>query len=642
MLLCILSIKGSAQSLAEISLQKELAAATSDTARARICGDLAWELKFIYNDTAEHYAKEEIQYAHGDPLLLANAYRTLGLLRVIVNKTAEGLDYYSQSMDYARKAKSLYYEASCYSLMAGMYQDMGDYDRSLHYYTEGLRAAEKSQNPKMIGTLCNNIASIYDATGRSAGGSLQYYKRALAKALEIKSYAFAELIAANMANGYIRTGQQDSAEIMVKATLDFIKASADRGYEYASAHASIGDVYVQMKKPAEAERFFTESIAVMDSLRRPINVLYPLSSLSRLYLQENKIALAEKLAQRLVKDGTQYHAKLFIREGYKVLSDVAHLRHQDAEALKLYEQFNVWDDSVFNDTKEQSIANTQSRADLAQRELEVQYQTRKRQQENQILKLQNNNLRAYVIGGVVGLLLLSFLVFRVHRSGKQQEEANRALAQKNSIIEQQSKEKDLLMMEIHHRVKNNLQIVSSLLNLQANSISDQTAKEALRESQNRVKSIALIHQKLYKQGDLSAILISDYATQLAQDLRALFNADKIEIVCKAEPASLKLDIETSISLGLILNELLTNAIKYAQINRPGGRVEMLFSDDKAGNCRLVFSDNGIGMASAPDLKNTRTLGLRIVNELTRQLKGTMTYDGKRGSIFTLIFPRETL
>jgi two-component sensor histidine kinase len=635
LLLLFTAIAG-AQSVDE--LRSQLQAARTDTARARISGALAWELKFTSSKEASKLADEEIKYAGNDTMLLTDAYRTKALVCVIENKLPQGLELYEQALTFARRAGSHYYEASCLSLIAGMYQDMGDYDRSLQYYFDGLKVAESGKNQRMIGTLCNNIATIYSSAGRESQLSLRYYKRALKEAAEMKSYAFAELITANMASEYMLISKKDSAEIMIKASMDFARLSGKRAYEYASSISDIGDIYGQLGKPKEAEAYLLESIAVMDSIKRPINVFSPMSSLCRLYIQEGKIAEAEQLGKRLLKEALQYRSKPFIRDGYKVMSDVAHRRGQDAQALKYYEQYNAWDDSVSNDVKQQSIANVQSRAELAQKELEVQYETGKKTQENQILKLQNSNLRSQVLGAAVAFFLLLVLAFFLLRLIRARHRVNRELTEKNKLIEQQSKEKDTLMLEIHHRVKNNLQIVSSLLNLQANSMTDEKAITALRESQNRVKSIALIHQKLYAREELSAILLEEYINELSAHLKSVFSADQVTIQTAVHPPHLKLDMDTSIPLSVILNELITNSIKYARINRAGGHIRIEITDNLDGTCTLHFADNGIGMPDDFDFKTATTLGMRIVYELARQMRATLTSAKGEGASFTIIFP----
>ena len=627
-----------AQTVAD--LKQQLKQAQSDGARARISGLLAYKLAFTDTAEAIRLADDEIRLADGpDSLILrADAYRTRGLVRAIQNRLPEAMDMYASSLTFAKRANSKYYEATCKSLIAGMYQDNADYEKALDYYLDALKAAEQSGDKRTIGSCCNNIATVYGAAGRQPELCLNYYARAMQQATAINNLAFAGLITTNMAGEYMRAEKKDSAEIMMKAAMDFANRSGIRAYEYAVTLTGVGELYFKLNRPAQAEQMLVQAVALFDSLKRPINVLNPVLVLCQLYLQQNKIAEAEKLGKRLLHDAQFYNARIFIREGYKVLSDVAHKRKQDALALQYYTQYSAWNDSVFNDNQQKSIASVQSRAELAQRELEVQYNTKKNTQENKILKLHNSNLRLGVTVAVMGFVLISALAFLFFRANKQKDSANRQLAEKNALIEQQSKEKDLLMREIHHRVKNNLQIVSSLLNLQANTLIDEAAKDALRDSQNRVKSIALIHQKLYKQQELSAIILKDYVLQLCSHLKVVFNAQPLEIYCEVNPPQLALDIEESIPLGIILNELVTNALKYGQINRTGGYIKIQFIENADGLCTLLFSDNGVGMPPDFDVKKSTTLGLRMVYELTRQLKGTIVYTAQPEPTFTIVFP----
>lgn len=637
LLACVPGLSNAA-SANETRIRAELEAATTDTLRCRLYGELAWELKFVNNAEAYRLAEEEIKLAGKDPLRLADAYRTQALVKVINNELAEGLKLYQIAIDNARKANSEFYEASCYSLIAGMYQDLGDYDQALHYYLEGLKIAERGNEHKMIGTLCNNIASVYSAAGYEQQFALTYYRRALGEAKQLTNYAFGALVASNMASVYMDAGKQDSAEIMIEEALNNNKASGTHGYEFAVTLTNVGEIYSRLKKYVEAEAYLKEAIAIQDSLKRPINVLGPVSTLCKLYISENKIAEAKILADRLVTTAQEYRTKLYLREGFRLLSEIARKQGNAQQALNYYEQYSAWNDSVFNETREQSLANVRSRAELAQKELEVQYETGKKTQENQILKLQNNNLRIGVIGAIMAVALISLLASFIYRGNKAKEAANKELTEKNMLIEKQSKEKDILMQEIHHRVKNNLQIVSSLLNLQANSITDSFAKDALRESHNRVKSIALIHQKLYMQEDLSAISLQEYVLQLCAHLKTVFNANLVNINCSVYPPHLKLSMETSIPLGVILNELVTNSIKYGQINRDGGQISIAFIADGGGFCTLQFSDNGVGMPQEFDIKKSNSLGLKIVQELSRQLKGTLTHTTVPENTFTLVFP----
>ncbi|MBS1624877.1 MAG: sensor histidine kinase [Bacteroidetes bacterium] len=621
----------SGQASGMAALRSQLAAARSDTARARICGEIAWEMKFLQNDSAWLLAAEEVRLAHGYPLLLADGYRTMGLVRVIENKPAEGMELYEKAIGFARKGGNGFYEASCLSLTAGMYQDMGDYDRSLQYYIDGLRVAEQCKNDRMIATISNNIASVYDALGRDPLVTIRYYKRAAEVAATLKNWGFAELIAANIASEYHRAGRDDSAEIMLTVVRDMAHLNGQNNYEHASSLTSMGDIYVEMGKTQEAEKCLLQAVAVMDSIKRPMNVMNGLDLLSKLYVKTGKVTEAERYASRLLRDATEYHAKLYIKESNKTLSDIAQLRGHEAQALKYYQEYNRWGDSVLSDAQRQTAANLQLRAEMAQRDIEVRYQVKQKAQEN-------SNLRAIIIGAAVVLVLLCLLILVVVRNYRTSQRANLLLAAQKKQIEEQAAEKDTLMLEIHHRVKNNLQIVSSLLSLQASSMTDDKAKEALRESHNRVRSIALIHQKLYAQEALSAIHLADYITQLCTDLKLVFGAQAIAVTVTVEPEGLTLDMERAIPLGVILNELITNSIKYAGINRSGGAIRITISKDADNICSILYADNGPGMPAGFDVRASRTLGMRIISELARQLKGTLVYGTDGGAVFRLTFP----
>jgi tetratricopeptide (TPR) repeat protein len=400
-----------AQTVAD--LKQQLKQAQSDSARARISGLLAYKLAFTDTAEAIRLADDEIKLAvSGDSLILrADAYRTRGLVRAIQNRLPEAMDMYASSLTYAKRANSKYYEATCKSLIAGMYQDNADYEKALDYYLDALKAAEQSGDKRTIGSCCNNIATVYGAAGRQPELCLNYYARAMQQATAINNLAFAGLITTNMAGEYMRAEKKDSAEIMMKAAMDFANRSGTRAYEYAVTLTGVGELYFKLNRPAQAEQMLVQAVALFDSLKRPINILNPVLVLCQLYLQQNKIAEAEKLGKRLLHDAQFYNARIFIREGYKVLSDVAHKRRQDALALQYYTQYSAWNDSVFNDNQQKSIASVQSRAELAQRELEVQYNTKKNTQENKILKLHNSNLRLGVTVAVMGFVLISALAF---------------------------------------------------------------------------------------------------------------------------------------------------------------------------------------------------------------------------------------
>jgi len=198
------------------------------------------------------------------------------------------------------------------------------------------------------------------------------------------------------------------------------------------------------------------------------------------------------------------------------------------------------------------------------------------------------------------------------------------------------KEKEVLLKEIHHRVKNNLQIISSLLNLQSAYIKDKDSIELFKESQNRVRSMALIHEKLYQSKDMSQIDFSDYVSELVSNLFSSYSLNSALITLHQDIRNIMLGIDLAINLGLIINELVSNAFRHAY---SGGRKGNLFiSMKKDGhNFELIIEDDGIGFPLDIDFKKTESLGLQLIVTLVDQIGGEITLIPDHGTKFVIKF-----
>lgn len=203
-------------------------------------------------------------------------------------------------------------------------------------------------------------------------------------------------------------------------------------------------------------------------------------------------------------------------------------------------------------------------------------------------------------------------------------------------IENSLLEKEMLLGEIHHRVKNNLQIISSLLNLQSVHIKDPEDKDLFTESQNRVKSMAIIHEKLYQSKNFSRINFKDYIISLVKDIMGTYMIDPNQIRFEINAHNIELNLETAIPCGLILNELITNAIKHAFPQELKGKISINFEEDN-GTYILTVSDNGVGFPKDLDLESAKTLGLELVRNLVNQLEGDIKLDSNHGTYFKISF-----
>jgi PAS domain S-box-containing protein len=197
-------------------------------------------------------------------------------------------------------------------------------------------------------------------------------------------------------------------------------------------------------------------------------------------------------------------------------------------------------------------------------------------------------------------------------------------------------EKEILLKEVHHRVKNNMQVISSLLNLQSSSLKDDVSRELFRESQNRVKSMALVHEILYESRDIASVNFSSYVKQLTASLQKSFFATASTISISVRITNIALDIDEAIPCGLIINELVSNALKYAFSKKRSGTIVIEMKKKERSMFQLCVRDNGVGIPQ--NRSQTATLGLKLVYALTEQLKGTVTISVNKGTSFTIKFP----
>lgn len=199
------------------------------------------------------------------------------------------------------------------------------------------------------------------------------------------------------------------------------------------------------------------------------------------------------------------------------------------------------------------------------------------------------------------------------------------------------KEKEVLLKEIHHRVKNNLQIISSLLSLQMDATTSTQSVNFFADNMRRIRSMALVHETLYQSKNISEVNFADYLQTLISSLKDSHKNDKaIQLSLDASAHHLKID--TAIPCGLIVNELVTNSYKHAFVEKTDGKIILKFGKAKNGNCKISISDNGIGLPKMFSVKNSTTLGLQLVTLLTEQLDGTLSIKNKTGASFTITFP----
>ncbi len=214
---------------------------------------------------------------------------------------------------------------------------------------------------------------------------------------------------------------------------------------------------------------------------------------------------------------------------------------------------------------------------------------------------------------------------------------NASLEEKNATLA----EKESLLKEVHHRVKNNLQLISSLLNLQSSRIKDPAVAELFADSRNRVRSMALVHENLYRAGNFAKIPMANHVRALCAELTRAYLSPGRQVELVIQIGDLHLDMNRAVACGLIVNELVSNALKHAFPADKPGRISITVQPLGAGRHVLHVSDDGVGLPAGLDFGRADSLGLQLVGDLTRQLRGTISVARDHGTAFSITFDETT-
>jgi len=528
---------------------------------------------------------------------------------------------------------------SAYDLLSAVYQRKGELSKALNAALLSVKIA-KTNHEEVMNTYLNRVGAAYEAIGKPKE-SITWYSKTLNIADKTDPYRF--ISAYMLTTQMIKLGKAQDALSMIKKTWAEVPDKKTHGY---FMYLAFGECYTALKKYDLAKVYF--DLLLNDATLKITSNPFQTSlffSVSEFYFAQRNYNLALQFAEKARENQISMTLPRQIRLNeilYKI--DLATNRYADAVVkLQVYHKLR---DSMLGQENLHSIER-----------LQIEFQASQKENENEILRkkseLQNQELnRIQLIKNitVAGLALLTILViliysrFRLKKKlhetlMKKKAEIDLAYAkleinvqQKNKLIE----EKEGLIKEVHHRVKNNLQLTMSLLNSQSYYLQDVSAIEAIKESQHRLKSIALIHQKLYQNDNVATIAIQPYLIELVAYLKESLSDDK-KITFSLDVANLELDIAKAVPLGLIINEAITNIFKYAFPDRNHGKIEISLKELQ-GNYSLLIKDNGIGLPPDFDYQQSNTLGLILMKGLSNQIDGIFDMESKHGVTVSLIFP----
>ena len=427
--------------------------------------------------------------------------------------------------------------------------------------------------------------------------------------------------------GYFDLRSKDSVSYYsdkIKLLLKYTKKPQNHAWYYATSGRDLvtyppkGERIISPKQYEEGKTRILKSLALLEKYKIKKNKIRPYAYgiLADLYLREKKYDSAINNYKKS-------------KEGYLLMQNLRGSIDMTMYIGKAYQQKGDLANALvyLKEFYNESIIYQKEKNERSLRENELQINLL--DQDKKLIQKQNLQT-IFIVILLIGAILLawSYWSFKLkQKRNKQLAILNDDLESKNLLLDKRNAENELLLREIHHRVKNNLEVVSSLLALQSAQINDVNTKEAMTEGQNRVNSIGIVHQKLYQGTNLGAVEMKDYFLNLSESILDSFGAEQ-RIDLKLAMENLDLDIDTAVPLGLIVNELLTNTIKYAFPKGEKGTITIKLYKQENNILRLEVADNGVGKSG---ITHGTGFGGQLVSLLTQQLNGTMTEESQNGT-----------
>lgn len=591
-----------------------------------------------------------------------------------------------EALAMARQARIDFWIGTLCLRLAQLESVAGNNTVSIGYYLKALHIFQTSHIYDQQLVIYYAISEEY-TTLRNMAKSEEYRQQGNQLARAHQQTSLLHMNFSEKAEKAIEEGNLDSAVIYRRMSLTMLRATR-QWVNYYSFLDGYGVTLGQAGRYREAEQTFHRCLAYAHQQGDERRELYEYMHLPEPLLHMGRLDEAQRYAKLALNriEGDPERQNQHRIEVYDLLTRIAEAKGQFRQALAYERQRNQYADQVQSADRNRQVAEVESRFQIAQKQARIDRLDQKnRRQLDQI---------SWQTAGLVALLaLLGLAVWQyrqIRRVNARLQSTNQTITENNDQISQQAERLAVLMRELHHRVKNNLAIVSSLLRMQSKRLDDSRAVQAVQDGQRRVEAISLIHQQFYQTENLAEVAIKAYVTELTEGLLLGYGFDPETFDCQIEVADLLLNVEVAVPLGLLLNEVLTNAFKYAYTDMVAASLEQsgrstlgratlgratsgrtkkgqdtpgrdtpgrTFADGTtrtprrpsllvrlqpapAGGLLVEVQDNGPGLASPPSTGQSLSFGQRLIRELTGQLGGEMTLTNHQGTHFQLWIPAQ--
>jgi len=508
-------------------------------------------------------------------------FNHIGVAYFFDTKYDKSIQNFHKSLELSKQLNDSVGIARSYNNIGLIYEKQNNYDEAIRYNLMSLAIKETFKSKEGLIHPLTNLSNISILKNDYKNGE-KYMFRMLELSQELNDTTLIAVAYSNLAKIYANNDELGKSDIYLKKTLGLINHIEDK-FEYSQLLYDLAGTYQKKKAFKKSEKAFLECISISEKLRK----------------------------------------KELLEKSYKELSDLYRNNKKYTKALNYYDKYTAVKDSFFTVDKLKAVS-----------EIATKYETAKKEQEIGVLK---NNIKQqkkfwYWVSSLLILLML-FAVFFFYFYKKRSQE----LAEKNSQVNKALAEKEVLFKEVHHRVKNNLQVVSSILALQGRYLKSPTAIAAIKDSQNRIDAISLMHQKLYSKDSIKAIYIKDYIDDLVYSIIDSLESNPERVQYHSQVANIILEVDTVTPIGLIINELIVNTLKH---NNQQKTINLFVTLQKL-NEQLVLKvkDNGQGLPKSFDFNNTDSYGMKMIASLSKKLKATIDFTNDKGLEVVLIIKK---
>ncbi|MBK8851968.1 MAG: sensor histidine kinase [Saprospiraceae bacterium] len=536
--------------------------------------------------------------------------------------------------DYARKFKNEKIKADAYLRLGYKEYASGNLDKALAAYFNCFEYYQNKKSNHELGDLVMRMGATYAEMGDCAT-ALKYWETYIAEYIPIKNQLdFSIPIKSNMIDCYIKDKNFKKAKQLSQEVIQSRKES--------NANKLLSKAYSSLSVLSKLSGQYKPSLYYLDSAiwyaakfksQRQLSALH--IDRSDVYYMLNKKVNAINDLELALKNAILSNSPILQLQAYDKLAKIYHQMGKNGKAYIYNQKSDSIKDKMFSAEVISSMKNMEKQVALQNSKQQIFLLENQNRLKNQNIIQQKKLSRISTLLLVIsGLLLLLFAYWIRVRT-----RTNRLLREKNVVIEKALSENKMLVKEVHHRVKNNLQIVASLIGLQGRFTNDKGVHDAVISIKTRVQAMSLLHQQLYQNEDLRSISIKSYFEDLCESLTSTYSTHVQNIVISAEIESIYLDLDQVVTLGVIVNELIANSIKHAFVNKEKGNIRL--SIKSAIDMVLCeVRDNGVGIPFTHLPEKSSSMGMQLISSFMNKLNAEINIDNANGTVINFTFRKQ--